>query len=154
MLRLNENGLTEVPSELGSLAGSLREVYLSNNELASIDHTCLPLLNKLEKLVLSGNKLEVGPMCQNRESHCRECPVRMGGDVMHHGRLFDVVWQDLAAVLSVLEELPPLRELDLRGNPLAETEHYRDKVLDRLSALQVRCSIQHSIVCAPYMPHG
>jgi hypothetical protein len=41
-------------------------------------------------------------------------------------------------MLKVLTELPPLRELAVAGNPLTETEHYKELILERFPLLQVR----------------
>jgi Leucine-rich repeat (LRR) protein len=58
-MHLENNVLTEIPAGLRVL-GTLRELYLSENELTSLEGSCLPALASLEKLVVSNNKLQVG----------------------------------------------------------------------------------------------
>lgn len=55
-------------------------------------------------------------------------------------------------MLKVLTELPPLRELAVAGNPLTQTEHYKELILERFPLLQVRTCplILHQISTFPY----
>ncbi|XP_069060809.1 toll-like receptor 8 [Pleurodeles waltl] len=88
ILTLSFNNLTHVP--LG-LPASLRELYLSNNQIKNVSQYVFKNLSNLEILHLSGNC----PRCYNSPYPCQECPS--GAALEIHALAF----QNLASLIEL-----------------------------------------------------
>jgi hypothetical protein len=143
-LILSDNRLTTLPrtdnwTELETLS-------LSGNRLTSLDWLT-PALRKLRKLSLSHNRIarvdaELEPLealseLRLNDNQLTAVPPRLAANRainlldLGNNRISDI------AVLRVLARLPRLRNLNLRGNPVAALKSYREIVLRLVPQLRV-----------------
>ncbi|XP_078513993.1 toll-like receptor 8 [Lissotriton helveticus] len=137
ILTLSFNNLTHVP--LG-LPASLRELYLSNNQIKYVTRNVFKNLSNLEILHLSGNC----PRCYNAPYPCQECPN--GAALEIHPLAFQnlVNLQELNLGSTSLKQIPAawfdgttqLKRLNLETNYLVQ-EIATGSFLLKLPNLQV-----------------
>jgi internalin A len=102
-LKLNELGLTEVPSKIGDLK-EIKELNLLWNKLSALPDSFERLLS-LERLFLSNNKLQRLPSCLRSLSNLDELWIER---------------TQLSELPGWLNDFPKLRRLRLSGNPSLE----------------------------------
>jgi dynein assembly factor 1 len=124
-LYLQEN-LIEKMEGLGTLS-HLRALNLSDNCLKKIE--CLDTLSKLDELQVARNYLKTADDVR----HLLQCPSLKELDLEGN------ILEDGPGILEILEQLPLLRCLRLKGNPMVRASnmrHYRKLVLSKLPLLE------------------